>query len=594
MVLIVADRVQETCTSPGTGTVTLLGAVTQFQTFSATVGNTNTTFYVIADQSGSNWEVGIGTYTSVGNTLARTTVLASSNAGSLVNFATGTQNVWGDLPAGKAVYKDASGNAIGLGTPAAFVATNVTGLPMTTGVTGVLAGANGGTGVNNGSNTFTYAGNVSYVGAFTQTWTRSANTSLTLPTSGTLLCSVTAPTNNPVTGTPSSTTYLRGDGTWSTPSTGATSTYIRTSFTATAAQTTFTVAYTVGYLEVYVNGVLLNGADVTATSGTAFSITACAAGDIVESIAYNISSVGAFVSSVSATAPVTSSGGATPTIAMAVATTSVDGYLSATDWTTFNGKYSVGGALGTPSTGTLTNCTGLPIATGVSGLGTSVATFLATPSSANLLATMSDETGTGSLVFATSPTLVTPVIGTATGASLTNTNGFCSTSTYTPTFSDGIVVDYTTGIGRFSVGSADGFIWYNGATVASTALLGMDTTGNMFKTLSAPTATTATATLTIAQLLTGCLSATPTATATYTLPTGTLIDTTISTYCAIGQGFEWSILNNAAFVITVAAGTGHTVSGGMGVAAGSAAAPTNARFRTRKTAANTYVTYRIA
>ena len=88
MALIVADRVQETCTSPGTGTITLLGAVTQFQTFSATVGNANTTFYVIADQSGSNWEVGIGTYTSVGNTLARTTVLASSNAGSLVNFAT--------------------------------------------------------------------------------------------------------------------------------------------------------------------------------------------------------------------------------------------------------------------------------------------------------------------------------------------------------------------------------------------------------------------------------------------------------------------------------------------------------------------------
>lgn len=110
MALIVADRVQETCTSPGTGTITLLGAVTQFQTFSATVGNANTTFYVIADQSGSNWEVGIGTYTSVGNTLARTTVLASSNAGSLVNFATGTQNVWGDLPAGKAVYKDADNN----------------------------------------------------------------------------------------------------------------------------------------------------------------------------------------------------------------------------------------------------------------------------------------------------------------------------------------------------------------------------------------------------------------------------------------------------------------------------------------------------
>jgi hypothetical protein len=74
--------------------------------------------------------------------------------------------------------------------------------------------------------------------------------------------------------------------------------------------------------------------------------------------------------------------------------------------------------LGTPVSGTLTNCTGLPIATGVSGLGTGVATFLATPSSTNLRAALTDETGTGSAVFATSPTLVTPVLGVATGTSL--------------------------------------------------------------------------------------------------------------------------------------------------------------------------------
>jgi hypothetical protein len=73
--------------------------------------------------------------------------------------------------------------------------------------------------------------------------------------------------------------------------------------------------------------------------------------------------------------------------------------------------------LGTPTSATLTNATGLPIATGVSGLGTGVATFLATPSSANLAAALTDETGTGSAVFATSPTLVTPVLGVATGTS---------------------------------------------------------------------------------------------------------------------------------------------------------------------------------
>lgn len=79
--------------------------------------------------------------------------------------------------------------------------------------------------------------------------------------------------------------------------------------------------------------------------------------------------------------------------------------------------------LGTPSAGTLTNCTGLPVSTGISGLGTGVATFLATPSSANLRSAVTDETGTGSLVFATSPTLVTPALGTPASATLTNATG---------------------------------------------------------------------------------------------------------------------------------------------------------------------------
>lgn len=80
-------------------------------------------------------------------------------------------------------------------------------------------------------------------------------------------------------------------------------------------------------------------------------------------------------------------------------------------------------ALGTPASGTLTNCTGLPVSTGVSGLGANVATFLATPSSANLAAAVTDETGTGALVFATSPTLVTPDLGTPSAVTLTNATG---------------------------------------------------------------------------------------------------------------------------------------------------------------------------
>jgi len=89
--------------------------------------------------------------------------------------------------------------------------------------------------------------------------------------------------------------------------------------------------------------------------------------------------------------------------------------------------------LGTPTSATLTNATGLPIATGVSGLGTGVATFLATPSSANLRSALTDETGTGSAVFATSPTLVTPILGTPTSATLTNATGLPLTTGVTGT-----------------------------------------------------------------------------------------------------------------------------------------------------------------
>jgi hypothetical protein len=120
MPLVVRDRVNETSTTTGTGTFTLAGAVTGFQSFSV-IGNGNTTYYTISLQGGSQWEVGIGTYTSSGTTLSRDTVLSSSAGGTTkVNFSAGTKNVFVTYPAGKSVYGDETDTAF----EAQFAATN--------------------------------------------------------------------------------------------------------------------------------------------------------------------------------------------------------------------------------------------------------------------------------------------------------------------------------------------------------------------------------------------------------------------------------------------------------------------------------------
>ena len=134
MALVVKDRVQETTTTVGTGTVTLGGAVLGFQTF-AIIGDGNTTYYAIVDPTTGEWEVGIGTYTASGTTLSRTTVFESSNSGSLVNFAAGTKNVFCTYPAERAVYLDAAGSAVTLldiGTLGASTA-NITTANITSG-----------------------------------------------------------------------------------------------------------------------------------------------------------------------------------------------------------------------------------------------------------------------------------------------------------------------------------------------------------------------------------------------------------------------------------------------------------------------------
>lgn len=97
MALIYADRAKETSTTTGTGTYTLAGAVTGFEAFSTAVGNGNTCYYCATDNT--DWEVGLGTYTSAGTTLARTTILASSNSDAAVNWGAGTREIFVTVPA---------------------------------------------------------------------------------------------------------------------------------------------------------------------------------------------------------------------------------------------------------------------------------------------------------------------------------------------------------------------------------------------------------------------------------------------------------------------------------------------------------------
>ena len=224
MALVLADRVRETTSTVGTGTVVLDGATTGYQSFSV-VGNGNTTYYCIAGQGTAEWEVGVGTYTASGTTLARTTVLASSNNNNLVNFSAGTKDVFVTYPSEKSVNLDASGllsAPAGLGagiptflatptsanlaaavtdetgsgslvfatsptlvtpnldTPSAVNLANATNLPLATGVSGTLAVGNGGTGLSslatgrvpygngtgayNNSTGLTYSGTVFKVG----------------------------------------------------------------------------------------------------------------------------------------------------------------------------------------------------------------------------------------------------------------------------------------------------------------------------------------------------------------------------------------------------------------------------------------------
>lgn len=264
-----------------------------------------------------------------------------------------------------------------LGTPSALVLTNATGLPLTTGVTGVLPVANGGTGVG----------------------TSTGSGSVVLSTSPTLV--------TPLLGTPTSGTLTNCTGLPVATGISGLAAGIAT-FLATPSSANLIAAVTdetgTGALVFGTSPTLTTPLLGTPTSGTLTNCTGLPISTGVSGLAAGVATFLATPSSANLLAAMTVKTG-TGSLVFATSPTLVTPVL------------------GTPSSGTLTSCTGLPISTGVSGLGTNVATFLATPSSANLAAAITDETGTGALVFATSPTLVTPLLGTPTSGTLTNCTG---------------------------------------------------------------------------------------------------------------------------------------------------------------------------
>jgi len=368
MALIIKDRVQETSTTSGTGTLTLAGAVTGYQSFGSAIGSGNTTYYGIYETQTTNWEIGVGTVGS--GTLARTTVLASSNAGSLVSFGGGQLAVWGDMPAIKGMYLDATGKAtsytlslptvadtmqytpnsstpslskglvwydnnndtlayynndqeVQIGKQVVFRAYNQTGSTITVGQvvyvngtyigqyptialaqsnslsTSVVIGITSESISNNAQGYVTISGIVN--GVNTSSYSAGTNLFLSATTPGALTS--TAPSNP---------NYSVQVGVCISSNTSGSLLVVPEYLSVPAANVVGTLS----------NSQLANSA--ITINGTSTSL----GGSI------NVGTV----TSVTGTAPVVSSGGATPAISISQASTSTNGYLSSTDWNTFNGK----------------------------------------------------------------------------------------------------------------------------------------------------------------------------------------------------------------------------------------------------------------
>jgi hypothetical protein len=350
MALVLKDRVKETTTTTGTGSFALAGAVTGYDSFGQ-IGNSNTTYYAVYLDGGSEWEVGIGTYTSP-STLSRDTILASSNAGSVVTFSAGQKTIWCDYPAGKAVYSNASGNIENASLTSPKIneildsnGNEVLGLLSTASATDYVAIKNGiGVGVPLHISSEGSSANIGLhiqpkgTGLVTISDGTDFNKGIRFRSSGSAASAITlldaVSTAGHVVTLPDATTTLVGRNTTDT-------------------LTNKSISGSTNTLSNIGNSSLTNSA--ITINGTSTSL----GGSI------NVGTV----TSVTGTAPVVSSGGATPAISMAKATTSVDGYLAATDFTTFNNK----------GNGTVTSVAALTLGTTGTDLSSTVANGTTTP-----------------------------------------------------------------------------------------------------------------------------------------------------------------------------------------------------------------------
>jgi len=502
MAFILADRVRETASAPGTSTVTLLGAVTGYQTFSAGIGANNTTYYVIADQSGTNWEVGLGTIGAGGTTLARTTVLSSSNSNSLVNFSRRTQDVFCDYPANKAVYLDASSNVSSLGTITSGVWNGST-IPVANGGTGVTtsSGANSVVLRDASSNITANALDDGYINTVASgtpivltvssvrryTITGSGGQTIKLPDATTLAngtvfqfdnnqssgaITVNNNSNTLVVSVPSG-GFVLVNLLSNAIAAGSWDRHDQAPANVSWSTNTFDYAGSITSATWNGNAVAINrggtGASTASTAfnnlsplttagdtlygGTSGAGTRLAIGTAGQVLTVNSGATApqwstpttGTVTSVTGTSPVVSSGGNTPVISMPAATGSVNGYLTSTDWTTFNGKGS----------GTVTSIT--------AGTGLSGGTITSTGTIA-IDSTVTTNSGTQTLtnkwvqprVLASTANSATPTLNTdnydimvITGQSVAITN-FSTNLTGTPVNGQKLIISIT-GTGAIAI-----------------------------------------------------------------------------------------------------------------------------------------------